>query len=196
MTEKIQDQISAFIDDELSAEECSFFVRRLERDPEAREQLIRYSTAGAAIRGELLQPDPGVLRRRLQHAMDGVAFPAGQLRGRQRAGSRFLKPALGFGIAASVAAAAIFTLQGIMGGGANLGSIVQNQQQALQPAAPSYVVPQDVPEDRLLSSPITLTNYMVHHGEYASRLGRNFVLSNVVIVSENDVALDSEDGSE
>ena len=53
MTESIQDQVSAFIDDELSAEECAFFVRRLERDPEARRQLIRYTTMGAVLRGEL-----------------------------------------------------------------------------------------------------------------------------------------------
>jgi hypothetical protein len=36
MTEQINDQISAFIDDELSADESALLVRRFERDPDAR----------------------------------------------------------------------------------------------------------------------------------------------------------------
>ena len=45
---------------------------------------------------------------------------------------------------------------------------------------PSYVVPQDVAETRPVRPPILLTNYMMHHGEYASRLSRTSVHTNVV----------------
>jgi hypothetical protein len=46
---------------------------------------------------------------------------------------------------------------------------------------PSYVVPQDVADPRPTSAPpIRLTNYLMHHGEYASRLSRTSVHSNVV----------------
>ena len=54
MSGKIEDQISAFTDDELSAEECEFLVRRLERDPESREKVLRYAAIGSAIRGDML----------------------------------------------------------------------------------------------------------------------------------------------
>ena len=62
MTGQIQEQISAFSDDELSPEECEFLVRRLERDSESREKVQSYAVIGAALRGELLGPDPDVLR--------------------------------------------------------------------------------------------------------------------------------------
>src|SRR5690606_28907488 len=63
MSEQIHDQVSAFLDDELSAEECAFLVRRIERDPEARDKLVRYSLIGSALREELLPPVPYILRR-------------------------------------------------------------------------------------------------------------------------------------
>ena len=46
--------------------------------------------------------------------------------------------------------------------------------------APSYVVPQEVAEGRVVTPPIRLTNYLMHHMEYASRLSRTSVHSNVV----------------
>ena len=43
MTDQINDQISAFIDNELSADESALLVRRFERDPEARARAMRYT---------------------------------------------------------------------------------------------------------------------------------------------------------
>jgi len=50
----MDEQISEFIDDEMAAEECEFFVRRLEKNGEARACFLRYQLIGAAIRGEHL----------------------------------------------------------------------------------------------------------------------------------------------
>ena len=72
MSEQIRDQISAFTDDELSAEECAFLVRQLERNPASRQRVLRYSIMGAALRGELLNPDPDILRRRVRAGFAGV----------------------------------------------------------------------------------------------------------------------------
>src|SRR5690606_17966250 len=74
MSEQIHEQVSAFIDDDLSAEECAFLVRRFERDPESRSKLVRYSLIGSALRGELLPPDPDMLRRRVNAALNGSPF--------------------------------------------------------------------------------------------------------------------------
>ena len=74
MTEKIHDQISAFIDDELSEQESAFLVRRLERDTDARHRAMRYMLIGNALRGEL-PVGHDVLRHRIQSALSGSLSP-------------------------------------------------------------------------------------------------------------------------
>src|SRR5690606_13455205 len=111
MSEQIHDQVSAFIDDELSAEECAFLVRRFERDPDSRSKLVHYSLIGSALRGELLQPDPDMLRRRIHDAVNGASSAvkpvvASAPPPRAVANARWASPAVGLGLAASVAVAA------------------------------------------------------------------------------------------
>jgi negative regulator of sigma E activity len=189
MTEQINDQISAFIDDELPEQESAFLLRRFERDTDARNQALRYTLIGAALRNELLRPDPAILRRRIAVALTGAPLPAARPRARWQ--SAYLRPLLGFGIAASVAALAIVGLRTINdarvepsgAGSALTASALREPRQTVAPA-PSYVVPQDVSETPGVAPQIRLTNYLVHHGEYASRLSRTSVHSNVVGSSE------------
>jgi len=102
MTEQISDQISAFIDDELSDEESAFLLRRFERDTDARSRAARYTMIGAALRDELVGSDPEILRRRIAAALTGTA-PAAQQRSTPRVQWRYLRPAFGVGIAAGTA---------------------------------------------------------------------------------------------
>jgi sigma-E factor negative regulatory protein RseA len=183
MTDEIREQISVFIDDELSAEECEFFVRRLQRDSTSRAHYIKYQLIGAAIRGELGQPNRSLeLRGRVQAALGGGTATAAS--SARRSNMRALvKPLLGFGIAASVTVAALLALR-ISNG--------VSQTSGFEPAAvtadsrlemlekPSYVVPMQVPEPRLVTPPIQLTKYLMQHGGYASPLNRTSVHSNVV----------------
>ena len=180
MTEQISDQISAFIDDELSAEESALLVRRFERDSNARTQALRYTMIGAALRGELLQPQSQVLRRRIAAALDGAA-PVAERRAPSWS-ARYARPMLGFGIAAAVAVAAIGTLRFMNEASAPNGSTAGTATvQASDPVVPpSYVVPQDATPAGPVTSPIRLTNYLIHHSAYASGLGRASVSSNVV----------------
>ncbi|HEY8521243.1 MAG TPA: sigma-E factor negative regulatory protein [Gammaproteobacteria bacterium] len=197
MTEPVHDQLSAFIDDELSEEESAFLVRRLERDTAARERLIRYSIIGAALRGELLQPDPLILRRRIQAALDGApkaALPAqpaaraarlAPLRNR-----RLVRPLAGAGIAATVAVAAIGLLRYTGDTGADgtvtapAGALTASQWREPE----SYVVPaQDATPRERRELPIRLTNYLVQHGQYASHLNRTAVHSNVISVNHTEM---------
>jgi negative regulator of sigma E activity len=194
MSEQIQEQISALMDDELSIEECTFLVRRLERDPAARRKFASYATIGAALRGELLQPDPAILRRRLEQTLSGAAPPAPAPASSRRAGwaRKLATPALGIGIAASVAAAGLLVLRA----GSEWGGAVTPVAEPLQAAAPvseprSYVVPQSVAARDTVQQPIRLTNYLVHHGEYASGLSRTSVHSNVVAGQETRVSIES-----
>ena len=182
----VHDQISAFLDDELSDEETAFLVRRFERDAEARNQLRRYTAIGCALRGELTTADPDVLRRRITSALHG-AVPQQQLAARapivqpwrarscgrssvsalpppspSRPSSRCVPPTR-----------ARFPVEGALDA-----TPLQAAGQWTEP--PSYVVPQDAAESGPVAPPIRLTNYLMRHSEYASGLSRTSVHSNVV----------------
>jgi sigma-E factor negative regulatory protein RseA len=180
MTDQINDQISAFIDNELSADESALLVRRFERDPDSRARALRYTLIGASLRGELLEPHPSVLRQRVAAALSGAPAPSAP-RARERWTDRYARPLLGVGIAATVAVVAIGTLRSL-----NEASFVSDGVAPLAAtpareaaAGPSYVVPPVTDPSRTEAS-IRLTNYLMHHGEYASGLTRTSVSSNVI----------------
>ena len=182
MTDQINDQISAFIDNELSADESALRVRRFERDDDARSRAMRYTLIGASLRGELLEPHPSVLRQRISVALSGATTPSVP-KARERWTDRWARPLLGVGIAATVAVVAIGTLRSL-----NEASVAPIPATAIgafplqvsDPGrAPSYVVPQGTDLSRTVA-PIRLTNYLIHHGEFASGLSRTSVNSNVL----------------
>ena len=183
MTDQINDQISAFIDNELSADESALLVRRFERDTEARARAMRYTLIGAAMRGELLEPHPSILRQRIASALSGGAVPS-RAKPRVSSTERWARPLLGVGIAASVAVVAIGTLrslnEAVVTQPGSAPTLAAAPLQIRDPAvAPSYVVPPE-PEPSGTLAPIRLTNYLMHHGEFASGLTRTSVNSNVV----------------
>lgn len=198
MSEEIHDQVSAFMDDELSTEECAFLVRRLERDPDARSRLVRYSLIGSMLRREMLLPDPDMLRRRVHEALNGAApalKPAIAVKPRWQ--RRLTAPAFGVAVAASVALVSLFVVRTV-----NETSEVAATATA-RLAAPlandslsSYVVPQDPQQQSgsTVQAPIRLTNYLVHHGEYTSLLSRTSVHS-TVIGALNVPVVDSPDNA-
>ena len=193
MSEQIHDQVSAFIDDELSSEECAFLVRRLERDPEARNKFIRYSLVGSALRGELLQPDPRTLSQRVGQALDGAPAPArpAPVAAAPAPQPKWINPAFGVGIAATVAIAAVFTVRTINDLGDEPQAAAAGPLQAETVTVPSYVVPAEAPEANVFAPPpVRLTNYLMHHGEYASRLSRTSVHSNVVGTADLPAAVE------
>jgi sigma-E factor negative regulatory protein RseA len=183
MSEQIHDQVSAFLDDELSSEECAFLVRRLERDPDARGKFVRYAVIGSAMRSDMLHVDPRMLSRRVQEALDGAPAPVkvAAAAGAPAPQQRWVNPAFGVGIAATVAIAALFTVRAIndFGDGSEVGAAGALQAEVIE--VPSYVVPREAQEGRIVAAPpVRLTNYLMHHGEYASHLSRTSVHSNVV----------------
>ena len=202
MTEQIHDQISAFADDELSAEECEFLVRRLVHDTTSQQKALRYAAIGAALRGELLGPDPDILRRRLQEELGGLA-PSPHRQAPQRPGvvSQRMRQAAGFGIAATVAVVALLAINGInvsRTGSEVAGTLARAPlTTAAGTQALSYVVPQDVATNSAagiqpVAVPIRLTNYLVQHGEYASGISRTSIHTNVVGNQGSWVAVDRQ----
>lgn len=192
MTDQIYEQISAFLDDELSAEQSAFLVRRLESDAGARKQFVRYAAIGSAVRGELVDPSSAILRQRIQASLSGASpdwRPAGRS---QRRASRLKRAVAGFALAATVAGIALVGLRNINQAATDDQNVaaanfsVSNER----PEPESYVVPPAVTEARIISPPIRLTNYLVQHGSYASMLTRTSVQANVVSIREPEVPAD------
>ena len=186
MTEQIQDQISAFADDELSAEECEFLVRRMERDPGFRQKALSYATIGAALRGEIFASDPNVLRRRVQKELGVVPVPVRHGLGRTVVPRGFARSALGFGIAATVAVVALLTLSNL-NQNTTQGEGLLASDVSVVPVAKraDFGLPQEVsidaqPVHQPLAAPIRLTNYLVTHGEYVQGFGRTSIHTDVV----------------
>jgi negative regulator of sigma E activity len=192
MTDQINDQISAFIDNELSADESALLVRRFERDTEARARAMRYTLIGASLRGELLEPHPSVLRQRVAAALSGATPAVPKIR--QRSMQRVARPLLGVGIAAAVAVVAIGALRSLnepsLGPASGMPVAATPLQARDTVVPPSYVVPQDTDQSRTTAS-IRLTNYLMHHGEFASGLTRTSVNSNVVGAVIEPVAIEA-----
>lgn len=189
MTEQIRRQISLFMDDELSTEQCEFFVRRLQHDNESRNLYMRYQLIGAAIRGEHAAAGHDALRARLQSALvpprDGASW-------KSRFGARpVFKAAAGIGIAASVALASILVLKGnaVLDPGEPLVAS-QGIERRLEPVeTPSYVVPLQVPEPPVVTPEVRLTGlqYLMHHSGHASGFSRTVVHSNMLSADSEDI---------
>jgi len=179
MKEKLHEQLSALVDDELAAAEESLLIRRLADDQALCDSLMRYQLISDAMRNHLPQHvDPG-FRRRVQAALeDGPAVTPG-IAGASRL--RFLlKPLAGLAVAASVAVVAVVSFQDARQG---------------QPAAP---VVASVPADntyirandgtRLASKPRDnrrLGVYLANHNEYAINRSMRGILPYVHIVGHN-----------
>ena len=113
MTEAIREQLSAFVDGELSPVEAELLLKRVERDPALRSALDRYMLLGAAIRSDTSGSPSRDFAARVAGAIDkeqrgvaSVASWAARLR-RKRSGDRWAKPAMGGAVAACVVALAM-----------------------------------------------------------------------------------------
>src|SRR5690606_3207239 len=100
------------------------------------------------------------------------------------ANGRWANPAVGLGLAASVAVAALFTVRA-MNEAESVGETPAQVLSAIVPtnSAPSANVVAPLP-------PIRLTNYLLHHGEYAG-LSRTSVHSTVVGSMEQSFLVDA-----
>lgn len=109
MNDALKMQISAFVDGELPENEAELLMRRLNQDVAMRQQVARYLAIGRCIRGEVDAPGMNALRGRIAAAMGEDSMP--EQAPKAASGSRFLKPAVGFAVAASVAVLAVVGLR-------------------------------------------------------------------------------------
>ena len=181
MTESPDSQISAFADGELTRDEAEFLVRRLSRDADARCKTVRYATIGAALRGDLLGPDPDVLRRRISAALEGVHVPEHAHSAAPHPLRRALRPAAGLGIAASVAIAALLAVNP----GPSVDPISSTPPVSVVETVPAVVpVQTELPPSFVVpvsatSPSIRMTDYLVQHNRYAPAIRRASINSTI-----------------
>ncbi len=186
MTESVNEQLSACLDGELPAAELDLLLKRLERNPELREALGRYTVIGETLR----HSKPAVASRSFaDEVMAAVDQEPASARRALRISPRLLhrlRPVAGIGVAATVAAIAIFSVQ--------RAGVAPEMVATTEPAAApteivaqstDYVVPTST--SQLAFVPATrLTNYVVAHSEYSSPLARRSVLTGVLAEDDGD----------
>lgn len=110
MNDELKEQLSALIDDELSAEEIELVIRRLPRSPGLLEQMGRYFLIRNALQRELPLGNGNDLAGRVAAALEtepAYAEPAQGAAPIPRRVRTLLRPVAGIGIAASVALVAV-----------------------------------------------------------------------------------------
>ena len=192
MTDAVNEQLSACLDGELPPAELDLLLKRLERNPELREALGRYTAIGEALR----EAKPVVASRsfadKVMAAVDQEPTAARRRARMSPALLRGLRPVAGIGVAATVAAVAIFAVQRT---GVAPGPVVANQPAAAETSvvaqnddeAASYIVPTPSNTPQSAFVPATrLTNYVVAHSEYSSPLARRSMLTGVLAEDDGD----------
>lgn len=110
MNEAIRMQVSAFVDGELPENETDLLVRRLSQDADLRKQVSEYLAVGRIMRGEYSVQGSDVLRERIAAELDERPLQEPAESVTSTPPNRYLRPAAGAAIAATVALVAIFGL--------------------------------------------------------------------------------------
>jgi sigma-E factor negative regulatory protein RseA len=181
--DKLNEQLSALVDDELGEAEQDLLTRQIARDSELGQRLLRYQLISDAMQNHLPERvDPGFGRRvhdalRNEPAGQGSAIARGRLAG-------LLRPVAGLAVAASVAIVAVTALQ------SNRQKPVAPPAVATAPADSSYIRAQDSAQ-AVAARPgpqagrNNLDIYLVNHNEYAASRGMQGMLPYVRIVGHD-----------
>src|SRR5690349_8539759 len=138
MTDAIREQLSAFVDGELSAAEAELFLKRVERDPALRESLDRYLLMSEAVRSQSAGGPSRDFASRVSMAIEQeTAIPRRTWRMPR---SRWAMPAAGGAVAASVLAAAVFFAPRLTG---TDGGAFASREGAQQEYAEQTIIPAD-----------------------------------------------------
>lgn len=168
MNDALKTQISAFVDGELPDNESELLLRRLSQDEALRQQVSQYLAIGRLIRQDIEVPGMDSLRDRIAAALGDDEAP---VRDEPRiVGSRFMTPATGVAVAATVAALALVGLSQL---DASLDPDLDGAVAIV--ATPAYTEP------ALANQPNQqLQEYVRRHDDSSSALGTSGTLTRTV----------------
>ena len=185
MNDAIKEQISAYVDGELTEAESALLVRRLSQDAELRALAAQYLSIGRAVRGEAMPAGLDSLRSRVAAGIDNADAVA---EGDERdAGPKWMRPVAGIGIAATVAAVALLGLQSVGPSPSETPTFAGGVQEAVAiDDAPFYTEP---PIDEALSDQPNemLRRYYQQHNDS----GGSGILDRLVTLELRDTELES-----
>lgn len=149
MTDQLNSQLSAFVDEALSEAESELLVRRLCRDADLRQTLARYTLIGDVLRGDSPVPASDRFARGVMMAVDGQAAP--QAPRQLRSSHLRVRPLAAAAVAAL--ALAVVGLLTLPGGEEPRPAIAAldapaTSDGAARRTAVSYNVPVELPADR------------------------------------------------
>jgi negative regulator of sigma E activity len=197
MTDRIKEQLSAFLDGELPDQESALLLKRLERDDELRGALSRYSLIGAVLRSDGDVPAARQVAARVSAAIAKEPFRSAAFVGLPRR-ETLLRGVAGLTVAAGVALGAVLLVQQVSTRDATAPEAVMAQADVppVEPVA-DYTAVDEAPAEIYTTPPATdapggiapaeLANYLVAHYGYASPLVRRSVGAG--LISDDDPAL-------
>lgn len=183
MSDPLNQQISAFLDDELPPEECALLLRRLGQDDALGDTVNRYALIGDAMRGELLAADRHVVERIRAALIDDVSHVESTESERVASGGwpSWLRPVSGLAVAATVATVAVLSLQGF--NQADNTEFPANTVADIAATDSGALVPVNVPRIKLpdvrpasVMPQSRMDQYLLRHRGYANGFGRQSVM--------------------
>lgn len=182
MSDEIREQVSALLDDELSADERPLLLARLQRDAELGECLGRYELIGEVMRGGGNSAALGIARRVQAALADEQPLAAGKRVAARRSLAALWKPVAGIAVAASVALVAILTVTAVRDNAPDpvpAVAVVDSKAPLVAEAASGGERQWNRVEPRIDKR---LSGYLVNHNEYAANRGVQGVMPYVRIV--------------
>lgn len=194
MTETVKEQLSALLDGELPDGETELLLKRLDRDPELRQTLSRYSLIGAALRTDGQIPAARAVAARVSAALVHEPPLAAAV---AQGWSRWTQLAAGLAVAASVAMAAVMFSTGPAPLPATP-ALVEVRTPAVAPLQPVVLAPpvdapvalEDLPRgyttpparvaDGAPTADARLARFVMAHADYATPLVRRSLVSSLV----------------
>jgi len=189
MKEKLHEQISALVDDELAGAEHALLSKRLADDASLRSRLSRYQLISDALQNHLpRKTDPNfhvAVQLALQDEPAVQNVPARM--------ARLFKPMAGIAVAASVAVVAVLSLQ----------SVRQETPSAAATLATAPLLDEQTSSDAAAllanATPNTFSDvqnldiYLVNHNEFAANRGMQGMLPYVRLVGHDSSNLDDNE---
>ena len=182
MNDKLHEQLSALVDDELTGAEQDLLIRQIGRERALYQRLSRYQLISDAMQSHLPEGVDPAFSRRVHDALRDE--PAGHGMAAGRLASLF-RPVAGLAVAASVAVMAVTALQTSREEMAAPATAV-----ATVPADSGFIRSQDsalavAPESGPRTRNDKLDLYLVNHNEYAASRGMQGMLPYVRIVGHD-----------
>lgn len=177
MSEKIHEQVSALLDNELSPREASEALGRLQECDDLQAQWNRFHLIGDVMRGEASQVNASETAMRVRQSLQSepAIIAAPKMKALLQQGPLWMRTLAGAGLAASVAALAVLTapylLDSTPGDTTHIASTTSGISAPY--AQRTGTRWKNLKEPEVESK---LNGYLVEHSEYASPSGINGVI--------------------